>query len=98
LENAAAIVLTMNDPLDTLKSVTDIRQAYPHLQIIARARDTAHAQALLAAGANVAMPETLEVGLQLGTHVLEHLGIAEGSILHTIADYRQRLSPAKLAQ
>ena len=98
LENAAAIVLTMNDPLDTLKSVTDIRQAYPHLQIIARARDTAHAQALLAAGANVAMPETLEVGLQLSTHVLEHLGIAEGSILHTIADYRQRLSPATPAQ
>jgi CPA2 family monovalent cation:H+ antiporter-2 len=95
LENAAAIVLTMNDPQDTLKSVIDIRQTYPHLQIIARARDSAHAEDLLKAGANVAMPETLEVGLQLGTHVLEHLGIAEGSILHTIADYRQRLSPAR---
>jgi len=95
LENAAAIVLTMNDPQDTLKSVIDIRQTYPHLQIIARARDSAHAEDLLKAGANVAMPETLEVGLQLSTHVLEHLGIAEGSILHTIADYRQRLSPAR---
>jgi CPA2 family monovalent cation:H+ antiporter-2 len=45
--------------------------------LLARAHDEGHAHALREAGANLAMPETLEAGLQLAAMVLQAIGMED---------------------
>jgi monovalent cation:H+ antiporter-2, CPA2 family len=73
--SARAIVVTMDDPAAARHVVRSLRAEFPLLPLIARARDGTHARELLAAGASEVIPEALETALQLGRHVLEHVGI-----------------------
>ncbi|MFM2410399.1 MAG: hypothetical protein RL481_1227, partial [Pseudomonadota bacterium] len=59
LDNAKALVLTMNDPVLAAKIVKRTRKSHPDLTIIARARDVDHAAELYLAGVSDAVPETL---------------------------------------
>jgi CPA2 family monovalent cation:H+ antiporter-2 len=77
-DRAAAIVLTMDEPVSALHAAMAIRRAYPHVPIFARARDVKHALALKEAGATQVIPEALESGLQLSASVLHALGVTEG--------------------
>ena len=74
---AAAVVVTMDQPAAALATVRAVRGEYPKLQIFARSRDTKHARDLLAAGANMVIPETVEAGLQLSAFVLDALGVPD---------------------
>ncbi len=78
LDDAAAVVLTMNDPVGNVRLARRLRQAHPALTIIARARDADHAAELYRAGVSDAVPETLESSLQLSEAVLVDLGVAMG--------------------
>jgi CPA2 family monovalent cation:H+ antiporter-2 len=89
-ERAAAIVLTMDHPASALHAARAIRRDYPQAQLFARARDEAHAQALLSAGASLVVPETLESGLQLSEFVLYSLGFPEPAAAQVIQQERQR--------
>ena len=83
-ENAPAVVLTMDEPVLAQRLVTKLRQAYPDLLIVARARDTDHAAAMYRAGASHAVPETLESSLQLSEAVLVDIGVAMGPVIASI--------------
>jgi CPA2 family monovalent cation:H+ antiporter-2 len=89
-EHAAAIVLTMDHPASALHAARAIRRDYPHIQLFARARDEAHAEALLRAGASLVVPETLESGLQLSQSVLYSLGFPETTAAEVIRRERER--------
>lgn len=91
VENADAIVLTMDDPVQQLRMTRRMRQKYPDLPIISRARDADHAGALYQAGASDAVPETLESSLQLAEAVLIDLGVAMGPVIASIHDVRAKL-------
>ncbi|WP_416194996.1 cation:proton antiporter [Sphingopyxis sp.] len=91
LEHAEAIVLTMDDPVQQLRMTRRLRQAYPDLSIISRARDSDHAAALYRAGATEAVPETLESSLQLAEAVLIDLGVAMGPVIASIHDVRAKM-------
>ncbi len=91
IENANAIVLTMDDPVQQLRMTRQLRQKYPDLPIISRARDADHAGALYQAGASDAVPETLESSLQLAEAVLIDLGVAMGPVIASIHDVRAKL-------
>lgn len=91
IENAQAIVLTMDDPVQQLRMTRQLKQKYPDLPIISRARDADHAAALYKAGANDAVPETLESSLQLAEAVLIDLGVAMGPVIASIHDVRARM-------
>ena len=91
IENADAIVLTMDDPVQQLRMTRQLRQKYPELPIISRARDADHAAALYRAGATDAVPETLESSLQLAEAVLVDLGVAMGPVIASIHDVRARM-------
>src|SRR3546814_9928471 len=86
IENADAVVLTMDDPVQQLRMTRRLRGKYPDLPIISRARGADRAAALYQAGATDAVPETLESSLQLAEAVLIDLGVAMGpvtaSLLH----------------
>jgi CPA2 family monovalent cation:H+ antiporter-2 len=71
---AAAVVVTMDDPRAAERVAGEIRRAHPELPIYARARDLPHAGRLRAAGADVAVPETIEGSLQLAGRVLAGMG------------------------
>ena len=58
--SAAALVLTMDDPVLTVRWPGGCAARHPDLPIIARARDTDHAAELYRAGVTDAVPETLE--------------------------------------
>ncbi|MBY9062021.1 cation:proton antiporter [Sphingomonas yunnanensis] len=91
LANARALILTMDDPVLTVRLARRLRESYPALPIIARARDTVHAAELYKAGVTDAVPETLESSLQLSEAVLVDLGVAMGPVIASIHDKRDEL-------
>jgi CPA2 family monovalent cation:H+ antiporter-2 len=97
LGDAAALVLTMDDPVLVARVVKRVRGSLPDLPIIARARDTAHAARLYQAGATDAVPETLEASLQLSEAVLVDTGLAMGPVIASIHEKRSQLR-AKIMQ
>ena len=78
-DRAAAIVLTMDQPQDILRTLKLVRSQLPDTPIFARAHDRNHAAELHAAGATGTVPEALEAGLQLTGLVLSEFGITEES-------------------
>ena len=88
VENALAVVLTMDEPVLAQRLVAKLRSEHPDLLIVARARDTEHAAALYRAGASHAVPETLESSLQLSEAVLVDIGVAMGPVIASIHEQR----------
>ncbi|MBA3878202.1 MULTISPECIES: cation:proton antiporter domain-containing protein [Sphingomonas] len=91
LGKADALILTMDDPVLTVRLTRRVRGWVPNLAIIARARDVDHAAELYAAGATDAVPETLESSLQLAEAVLADLGVAIGPVIASIHEKRDQL-------
>ncbi len=91
LDQAAAVVLTMDDPVLTARITRQLRDAHPILPIIARARDTDHAATLYRAGVSDAVPEALEASLQLSEAVLVDIGVAMGPVIASIHEKRAQL-------
>jgi len=94
LADAAAVVLTMNDPVQNVLLARRLRAEAPDLTIIARARDPEHAAQLYRAGVTDAVPETLESSLQLSEAVLVDLGVAMGPVIASIHEKRDELRGA----
>jgi CPA2 family monovalent cation:H+ antiporter-2 len=91
---AAAAVLTMNEPVLTVRLTRAMRRACPQLTIVARARDNSHAAELYRAGATDAVPETLEGSLQMSEAVLVDIGVAMGPVIASIHEKRSELRAA----
>ncbi|QSR15826.1 cation:proton antiporter [Novosphingobium sp. KA1] len=86
--SAAAVIVTMDEPVSAQRIVRKLRADFPHLPIIARARDTDHAGVLYRAGATHAVPETLESSLQLSEAALVEIGVAMGPVIASIHEMR----------
>ncbi|MCU6677520.1 glutathione-regulated potassium-efflux system protein KefB [Leclercia tamurae] len=74
-EAAESIVITCNDPEDTMKLVQICQQHFPHLHILARARGRVEAHELLQAGVKQFTRETFSSALELGRKTLVTLGM-----------------------
>jgi len=91
LDNAKAVVLTMDDPVQQLRLTGRLRARYPELPILTRARDADHAARLYVAGASQAVPETLESSLQLSEALLVDLGVAMGPVIASVHERRAEM-------
>lgn len=91
LGRATALVLTMDDPVLTVRLTKRVRSWVPELTIVARARDAAHAAELYAAGVTDAVPETLESSLQLTEALLVDMGVPMGPVIASIHEKRDEL-------
>jgi monovalent cation:H+ antiporter-2, CPA2 family len=91
LGHADALILTMDDPVLTVALARRVRAWVPHLPIVARARDAAHAAELYKAGVTDAVPETLESSLQLAEAVLVDIGVAMGPVIASIHEKREQM-------
>ncbi len=76
LQEAALVVLTIDDQAAALRAVSHIRNVYPQIQVIARAGDLRAAGDLTAAGVSYAYPEAIESSLRLGGITLQMVGVA----------------------
>ena len=88
VDDALAVVLTMDEPVLTQRLVSKLRKEYPDLLIVCRARDVRHAAELYRAGASHAVPETLESSLQLSEAALVDIGVAMGPVIASIHEKR----------
>ncbi|HEX7874269.1 MAG TPA: cation:proton antiporter [Sphingobium sp.] len=94
LGHARALILTMDDPVLSVRVTKRVRGWVPDLPIIARARDTDHAAELYRAGASDVVPEALESSLQLAETALVDLGVAMGPVIASIHQRREELREA----
>ena len=78
-EAAESIVITCNEPEDTMKLVEICQQHFPHLHILARARGRVEAHELLQAGVTQFSRETFSSALELGRKTLVTLWHASAS-------------------
>ena len=88
IDEARALVVTMDGPQAAERVVAVGRAARPDLTIVARARDTAHAATLYALGVTDAVPETVEASLQLSEAVLVDIGVPMGLVIASIHERR----------
>jgi CPA2 family monovalent cation:H+ antiporter-2 len=94
LAHADALVLTMDDPVQCIRTTAAARARFPDLPVLARARDSHHAADLYRAGASDAVPETLEASLQLSGATLVELGVAMGPVVASIHQRRDEFRDA----
>ena len=74
-ETAQSIVITCNDPEDSMHIVHLCQQHFPHLAILARARGRVEAHELLQAGVTQFSRETFSSALELGRKSLISVGM-----------------------
>lgn len=98
LEQAVALVLTMDDPVLVGRVARRVRKSLPDLPIVARARDTRQAAQLYKAGVTDAVPDTLEASLQLSEAVLVDVGLAMGPVIASIHEKRAELRARIMAE
>ncbi|HEX8901639.1 cation:proton antiporter [Vitreimonas sp.] len=87
--NAAAIIVTINNPESVDLIVAQAKQAWPHVPVYARARDGAHARRLHELGAALASPDTIEAALQLGEALLNGIGVPDEAARRIIDERRE---------
>lgn len=97
-ERASLVVITVDHAATALRAVTHLSGDYPHVPVIARARDLESSSRLMQAGAVHAYPEAIEASLRLGATALDLLHVpAEDvdALLQGVRDwdYRPVLEP-----
>ncbi|MFZ6649626.1 glutathione-regulated potassium-efflux system protein KefC [Undibacterium sp. TJN25] len=87
-DKAKILVVAINNLEASLKLVDVARQRFPHLHIMARARNITHCYQLMDRGVTVFERETFEGSLQLGRRVLEDLGFGAYQARQTAMKFR----------
>ncbi|MGD8309965.1 MAG: cation:proton antiporter [Chromatiales bacterium] len=77
---ADLVVLTVDHGPTALRTVSHLRNHFPRLPIIARARDLVACDHLITAGATQAYPEAVEASLRLGAEALQMIGVAADNV------------------
>lgn len=80
VEHASLVVLTIDSGPTALRAISHIRNAYPNIPVIARARDLEACGHLVQAGATHAFPEILESSLRLGAIALQMLDVPRDNV------------------
>jgi glutathione-regulated potassium-efflux system ancillary protein KefC len=80
LSAASLVVLTVNSQPTALRAISHIRNSYPHVPVISRARDLEACGHQVSAGASHAFPEALESSLRLGAIALEMIDVPKDSV------------------
>ncbi|WP_370518014.1 glutathione-regulated potassium-efflux system protein KefB [Rouxiella sp. S1S-2] len=88
-EKAKSIVITCNEPEDTMEIVRLCQEHFPHLNILARARGRVEAHELLQAGVQNFSRETFSSALELGKKALITLGMHPHSAYRAQQHFRR---------
>lgn len=86
-DRAEVFVLAADDPDESLRIARVVKRLFPHLKVIARARNRQHAFRLMDMGVDVTR-ETFHSGLVMGRRVLEALGVPAEAAEHSAELFR----------
>ena len=89
-ERVTLVVLTIDHGATALRTVSHLRNTYPRVPVIVRARDLEASAHLLHAGATQAFPETIEASLRLGAEALQMVGAPADSVELLLQGVRNR--------
>jgi glutathione-regulated potassium-efflux system protein KefB len=88
-EKASVFVIATDDPEANLRTARLVRRQYPHLKIIARARNRQHVFRLMDIGVEDPVRETFYSSLVMTRHVLEALDMPPEVVEARIARFRK---------
>jgi voltage-gated potassium channel Kch len=88
-ESARVLVLAIDDVEASVRTATLVREQFPQLRILARARNRQHAFALIDAGVSEVTRETYASSLEIATGVLEALGDSPASAREAVRRFRE---------
>ena len=75
IEKAEVFVLTTDDPEMNLRTARIVKRMYPHLKIVARARNRQHAFRLMDMDMHTIVRDTFHSSMVMAERTLEHLGL-----------------------
>jgi glutathione-regulated potassium-efflux system ancillary protein KefC/glutathione-regulated potassium-efflux system protein KefB len=85
---AEILVMAIDDVEASVRAVELVRRQFPHLKILARARNRQHALRLMDLGVRYIMRETLLSSLDMARHALETLGLSREDALESIDKFK----------
>lgn len=88
-EHARLFVLAIDDVDASIRTARVVRESFPDLRIIARARNRQHAHALMDLGVTYVIRETLVSSLEASVRVLEELGLSGDHARQSVRRFRQ---------
>jgi voltage-gated potassium channel Kch len=93
-DHARVLVLAIDDFEASMKTLHVVQENFPHLKIVARARNRQHAYALLGAGVDLVIRETFLASLDAARATLEALGVPDGearTAIDRFAEYDEEM-------
>ncbi len=97
VDQAEFFIITTDDPDTNLKTAELVRRLYPHVTIIARARNRQHVHRLIDLGA-FAVRETFHSSLEMSKQVLTGLGLSEAQADSRLTRFREHDEQVLAAQ
>lgn len=87
---AEVFVLAIGNPQSSIETAKIIREKFPHLKIVARARNRQHVIELMELGVKIIHRETLLTSLEAAKEVMMLFGHAKSDINSKLARFRQK--------
>lgn len=88
IRDAKVLVVAVDGVEESLKVVRLVKEKYPHVSLIVRARDRGHVYQLVELGVKAPIREIYESSLSAAMHTLVELGFTEGQSQNTIDLFR----------
>ncbi|MFZ1100386.1 MAG: monovalent cation:proton antiporter-2 (CPA2) family protein [Steroidobacteraceae bacterium] len=95
---ARILVLAIDDVDASIRTAQLVREQFPKLRILARARNRQHAFALMDAGVTTIIRETYASSLEMAGRVLETLGESRGAAREAVQTFRNHDEATLAAQ
>ena len=89
-EKAEVFVLASDDPESSLRVARIVRRQYPHLKVVARARNRQHVWRLMDMGIEEPVRETLFSSLKMSRKTLEALGLSAEEAMEEVERFRRK--------
>ena len=86
-DQAKVFVLAIDDFEGSMRTLHVVKEHFPHLKIVARARNRQHAYALYGAGVQTVIRETFAGSVEAARRTLEELGLASTDADRTVARF-----------
>lgn len=93
IERARLVVISHDDVDTAHRMLLLIRAMRPYMHVMVRTRDESQTELLRAAGATEVVPETLESGLMMASHVLLLLDIPQEQVMQRMQEERAERYP-----
>lgn len=89
-QSTPVIVVTLNDPDETLALVASVREQYPNVAILARGHDLETSRSLDLLGVSGVVSENVVASLELSRMALEKIGIGKDAVGDILTGYSQQ--------